>query len=105
MNDALSWNDRRTHDRLTGQFPLQLRSREAIGVLERLAVATNISRGGLYTRLIRPVGVGDQMFGVVTLPTGSAFAGRGHVVRLEQLAGLGWGIAVRFTSARLLSTE
>lgn len=66
------------------------------------SVAANVSRDGLYTRLPRRIDVGQSLFGVVSLPTGSALAARGHVVRLERLAGGGWGIALHFTSARLL---
>ena len=91
--------------RIGGRFPLQLRKRYISGVLDCVSIAHNLSRSGLYTRLLSRADVGLAVFSVVALPTGSALAARGHVVRLEQLAGGGWGVAVRFTSGRLLSND
>ena len=96
--------ERRAAQRIAGRFPVQLRRRHPSGVLDCASIADNVSRSGVYTRLLGRVDVGQSVFGVVSLPTGSALAARGRVVRLEQLAG-GWGIAVRFTRARLLSND
>ena len=105
MGETLNTNERRAAIRIDGRFPLQLRSRDVASALDSASIAVNVSRGGIYTRLLRRLDVGQSVFGVVSLPTGSALAGRGHVVRLEQLAGGGWGIALHFTTARLLSND
>jgi hypothetical protein len=98
-------NERRMSVRIDGRFPLQLRGRDEERALDSASIAINVSRGGLYTRLLRRLEIGQSVFGVVSLPTGSALAARGHVVRSERLTGGGWGIALQFRSARLLADD
>ena len=97
-------SERRSVVRIDGPFRLQLRRRDAGGVFDFASVADNVSRWGLYTRLLRRFDLGRCLFGLVSLPSGSFLAARGRVVRLERLVGGGWGVAVHFTSARLLPT-
>ena len=97
-------SERRSAVRIDGPFRLQLRRRDAGGVFDLASIADNVSRWGLYTRLLRRFDLGRCVFGLVSLPTGSFLAARGRVVRIERLAGRGWGVAVHFSSARLLPT-
>jgi len=98
-------SERRSVVRIDGPLRLQLRRRDTGGVFDFASIADNVSRWGLYTRLLRRLDLGRCLFGLVSLPTGSFLAARGRVVRLERLDGGGWGVAVHFTSARLLPTH
>ena len=104
-NGTQRLSERRTAVRIDGPFRLQLRRRDVGGVFDLASIADNVSRWGLYTRLLRRFDLGRCLFGLVSLPTGSFLAARGRVVRLERLDGGGWGVAVQFSSARLLSTR
>jgi hypothetical protein len=97
--------ERRSAVRVDGPFQLQLRSHESDAVVNVASIADNVSRWGLYTRLLRRLDIGRALFGLVSLPSGSLVAARGRVIRLERLVGGGWGIAVHFSHARLLSHE
>ena len=101
-NGTQEISERRSAVRIDGPFRLQLRSRDTGGVLDSASIADNVSRWGLYTRLLRRFDLGRSLFGLVSLPTGSFLAARGRVVRLERLTGGGWGVGVHFSSARLL---
>jgi PilZ domain len=105
VGNTCNGSERRAAHRIDGRFPVQLRRRHGSSVLDCTSFAGNVSRSGLYTQLLTRVDVGRGVFSVVSLPTGSALVARGHVVRLEQLAGGGWGVAVRFTRARLLAND
>ena len=105
MSETSANHERRASVRIDGRFPLQLRGRERARALDCASVAANVCRDGLYTRLLRRLEVGQSLFGVVTLPTGSQLAARGQVVRLDKLSGGGWGIALHFSSARLLAND
>ena len=62
-----------------------------------------MGRDGLYTRLSRPLPVFQPVSSFVELPTGALVAARGHVVRVDGLPNGRWGVAVSFTTTRLLA--
>jgi hypothetical protein len=88
---------------LYGAYAVRIRGVDAAGrCFEATSLADNISRGGLYLRMPRPVGEGTRLFAVVELTDSLRIAARGQVLR-EEAADHGlFGIAVRFTSARIL---
>ena len=97
--------ERRSAIRVDGPFRVQLRSHDADAVVDFASIADNVSRWGLYTRLLRRLDIGRALFGLVSLPSGSCLAARGRVIRLERLVGGGWGTAIHFSNARLLTHD
>jgi PilZ domain len=111
LRAATAVSERRRHPRLAGSFPTLVRSAEPHRRDQFRAEATidNISAGGLYMRLARPVEPGVRLFIVVHFsdtndPNLSAprFTMRGVVQRVEPQPGGALGVAVRITRRRML---
>ena len=103
MSDQQPHDERRAAFRISGPFSFRARSRDARGRSDIMTLADNLGRLGAYARLPVPLEIDRRLFGLVSLPTGSIVAVRGRVVRRDSPADGLWGIAVRFTSARLFA--
>ena len=88
-----------------GAFPVRLRGGHRPSAFEVEAVADNVSKGGLHMEVPTSLALGASVFGVLSLPSGSAIAARGRVVRVETMTGGQYGVAVQFTAARLMRNE
>lgn len=106
MTRQASGEENRKASRLCGTFPMRVRGVDAAGqAFDTTSLADNISAGGLYFQLPRSQARDAQLFTVVRLTDGVTIAARGHVLREESKDyGLS-GIAVRFSSARLLPAK
>ncbi|NOU15423.1 MAG: PilZ domain-containing protein [Methylococcaceae bacterium] len=68
-----------------------------------IALADNISPGGLLMRLPQPLDLHSQVFIFTRLKTSAGFAALGQVVRTEMPLYKSVGVAVRFSHTRLLA--
>ena len=89
---------------MQGSFPVWLRGLDESGLKFRAnSLVDNISSGGLYLQLSRPVSVGARLFVVVGMVSGARIAAKGEVARIERRPHDLCGVAVRFTQTRLLA--
>jgi hypothetical protein len=95
--------DMRKSARVYGSFPVRMRGFDGSAcTFKANSLVDNISSGGLYMQLGRPVAVGSRLFAVVQLVSGATIAARGFVARVEPRPHALSGVAVRFTRTRLL---
>lgn len=95
--------DKRKSVRVYGSFPVRVRRIDKPGfAFKASSLVDNISSGGLYMQLGRPVAEGSTLFVVVQLASGAAIAARGIVARVDPHPHNLTGVAVQFTRARLL---
>lgn len=98
--------DKRNSARVYGSFPVRIRGFDVSGSsFQADSLADNISSGGLYVQLGRPVAEGSRLFAVVRLVGAVTIAARGRVVRVEQRPHGLSGVTVRFTRSRLLPQQ
>lgn len=98
--------ERRKHTRLYGAYAVRVRGVDASGRrFDATSLADNVGTGGLYLRMPRAVGKGIRLFAVVWLTGDLRIAARGHVLREEARDHGLLGIAVCFTSARILPSR
>jgi hypothetical protein len=96
----------RRNIRLDGAFPVRVRGVDALGRhFKATTLADSFSPSGLYLQLPRSVGKGARLFTLMQLPGGAIVAARGKVLREEQKPHGLFGLAVRFTRARLLEAK
>ena len=99
----ISLKDMRKSIRVHGCFPAWIRGFDKSGrAFHESFLVDNISSGGLFVQLNRPVAEGSRLFAAVQLASGATIAARGLVSRVEQRPHNLTGVAVRFTRARLL---
>jgi hypothetical protein len=95
--------DMRKSARVYGSFPIRMRGFDGSGCMFKAnSLVDNISAGGLYMQVGRPLGEGSRLFAVVELVSGATIAARGLVSRVEPRPHGLSGVAVRFTRTRLL---
>jgi hypothetical protein len=102
--------DRRQQPRIYEQFPVKVEGVDASGAgFDDAVRLDNVSAGGLYLRLARPIERGAQLamairFSNVELLASSAprLAVRGVVLRVDPQPGGTFGLAVAFTHHRFL---
>ena len=98
--------DMRKSARVYGSFPVRMRGFDESGLTFKAnSLVDNISSGGLYMQLARPVAEGSRLFAVVELVSGATIAARGVVARVEPRPHGLSGVAVRFTRTRLLPPQ
>jgi hypothetical protein len=85
---------------------MRVRGVDAAGqAFDTTSLADNIGAGGLYFQLPRSLARDARLFTLVRLTGGLSIVARGHVLR-EESRGYGLsGMAVRFTSARVLPAK
>ncbi len=102
--------ERRHNQRICVPFPARVRAVDLSGeAFQADTVLDNISAGGVYMRLARPVKLGGRVFVVVRLSTNREEKERvprlamlGTAVRVEPQAGGHCGVAVVSTGTRFL---
>ena len=105
LTASISLMDMRKNARAYGSFPVRMRGVDESGCEFNMnSLVDNISSGGLYMQLGRPVAAGSRLFTVVQLLSDSAIAARGIVSRVERRPHGLSGVAVRFTRTRLLAS-
>ena len=98
--------DMRKSARVYGSSPVVRRGFDESGCMFKAnSLVDNISSGGLYMQLGRPVAEGSRLFAVVQLVSGATIAARGFVARVEPRPHGLSGVAVRFTRTRLLPPQ
>jgi hypothetical protein len=99
-----SATEKRRSPRVQGSFPVRLRGFDESGLkFGASSLVDNISSGGLYLQLSRPVAAGSRLFAVVGIASGARIAAKGDVTRVERRPHGLCGVAVRFTQTRLLA--
>jgi hypothetical protein len=98
--------DMRKTARVYGSFPVRMRGFDESGrVFKTNSLVDNLSAGGLFMQIGRRVAEGSRLFVLVRFMTGAIVAARGVAVRIEQRPHGLFGVAVRFTHARLLPSK
>jgi len=105
-NGSMTGSERRASTRLYGSYPARVRGRDQAATrFESTTLVDNISAGGLFLQLNRPLWIGARLFVVVSVLGRTSVAALGTVVRTEPRAqGLN-GVAVRFYRSRVLMTQ
>ena len=96
--------------RIQEQFPVKVRGVDAEGITFDIdTVIENLSSGGLYFRLSRPIALGERLFFVIYMlsarePDRAApvVAAHGKVVRAEWNGNGSFGMGVTFYNHRFL---
>ncbi len=103
MTARIYLKDERKHIRVHGCFPARVRGFDMSGdSFQSSFLVDNISSGGLYVQLSRPIAEGSRLFAVVQLVSGATIAAKGLADRVERRPHGLSGVAMRFTQARLL---
>jgi hypothetical protein len=98
--------EQRKSVRVHGAFPVRMRGLDAVGsAFKANSLVDNISGGGLYMQLARPVAPGSKMFVAVQLTSGTTIAARGVVARVEKRPHGLSGVALRFARTRLIPAQ
>jgi hypothetical protein len=98
--------DRRKSVRVYGSFPIHMRGVDEFGCgFDANTLVDNISGGGLYMQLARPVGEGSKLFAAVQLSNGVTITARGFAIRVEKRPFGLTGVAMRFTRTRLFPRQ
>ena len=102
--------DRRTTARIKLPIPVKIRRRGGRGhVADVTSVVDNVGAGGFYVRLMQQIEPGSNLFALIKFAAGSSeeksatrIAVRGHVLRVEELPGGVYGVAIRICHYRFV---
>ena len=98
--------EKRKTARVCCSLPVRIRGYSKAGhAIQADTLVDNISAGGLYFQLGRPVAERSRLFAIVRLASGGAIAARGFATRIEQRPHGLFGVAMQFTRARLLRSS